>query len=214
MKVFAADDRLKDVIRLSKVMIGLADAGDACREDIGCGIIFGTLRDQGYRLHQLAHKELTDHQTLYLNGFDISTQRENIPNNSAQGVAMNESAKILVVDDEVDIALFLKTLLEDNGYQVVYVHNGVDALVEARTQHFDLITLDITMPEKSGVRAYRELKDDLKLRSIPVVIITGIGDEMKRFLEGRRQVPNPEGFITKPIDQKLLLSTIKTLLEK
>ncbi len=74
------------------------------------------------------------------------------------------------------------------------------------------------MPEKSGVRFYRDLKGDPELAKIPVVIVTAVtgygGDpeSFKKFISTRKQVPPPEGFIAKPIEREELLATIKELL--
>ena len=55
------DDYLREVIRLSVEMIDLAYKGDACRQDVGCGIVFGSLRDKAYKVRQLAEQELRKH---------------------------------------------------------------------------------------------------------------------------------------------------------
>jgi hypothetical protein len=56
-----ADDYLRQVIDLSGQMIELASAGDACRTDAGCGIVFGSLRDKAYKVRKLAQNELDQH---------------------------------------------------------------------------------------------------------------------------------------------------------
>jgi hypothetical protein len=57
-----ADDYLRQVVELSEEMIALASAGDACRTDAGCGIVFGSLRDQAYKVRNLAQSELQRHR--------------------------------------------------------------------------------------------------------------------------------------------------------
>ncbi|MFH1919722.1 MAG: response regulator, partial [Planctomycetota bacterium] len=76
----------------------------------------------------------------------------------------------------------------------------------------DLVALDITMPEKSGVAVYRKLKEDEQLKNIPVIIITGISDDFKKFISTRRQVPPPEGYISKPVDHEQFLNMVRELL--
>ena len=76
----------------------------------------------------------------------------------------------------------------------------------------DLITLDITMPESSGVRCYRELRSNEEWKSIPVVMITGVSEKFRGFISSRRQVPPPDGYLTKPVDEKELLELIHKLL--
>jgi len=125
---------------------------------------------------------------------------------------MSDKKTILIVDDEQDVRTFLKSLFEDNGYATAVADDGVQAMKQVRELGPDLITLDITMPEQSGVRTYRGLKDDAELRKIPVVIITAVGEPMEHFLKTRKQVPDPEGFMAKPIDQEVLLKMVADLL--
>ena len=120
---------------------------------------------------------------------------------------------ILVVDDEQDVLTYLTTLLEDNGFATITARDGAEAVARARADHPDLVTLDITMPAQSGVRAYRDLKSDPVLARIPVIIVTGIDDEFERFISTRRQVPPPEGFMSKPVDQVQLLALVRQLLQ-
>jgi CheY-like chemotaxis protein len=126
--------------------------------------------------------------------------------------------KILVVDDERHIVTYLETLLSDNGYETVAAFDGEEALEKARTHKPDLVSLDITMPKASGMRFYRELKNDPDLTSIPVLIVTAVTgyandpDEFKKFMSTRKQVPPPEGFVAKPIDKDELLRTVADLL--
>ena len=120
--------------------------------------------------------------------------------------------KILIVDDEPDVVTYLSTLLEDAGYGTISASNGEEGLEKVRGESPDLITLDITMPEKSGVRLYTELKNDDTLRSIPVIVVTGIQGEIEKFLSTRRQVPPPDDFVAKPVDRDLLVEKVKKLI--
>ena len=126
---------------------------------------------------------------------------------------MAENAKtILVVDDDPDTLTYLTTVLEDNGFATVSAADGVEAMAKIEENRPDLIALDISMPEKSGVAVYRSLKEDDSLKSIPVIIITGVSDDFKKFISTRRQVPPPEGYISKPVDSEQLLGMVNVLL--
>lgn len=125
---------------------------------------------------------------------------------------MNKQKKILVIDDDADLVTFVTTLLQDNGYQTASAANGQLGLEQARAQHPDLILLDITMPEKSGVKCYRELRDDPALAKIPVVMVTGVTEDFKKFISTRKQVPPPDDYISKPFEPQLLLDTVAKLL--
>ena len=126
---------------------------------------------------------------------------------------MAEKTKtVLVVDDDPDAREYLTTVLEDNGYATATANDGVEAIAMIERAAPDLVALDITMPEKSGVAVYRRLKEDEKLKSIPVIIITGISDEFRKFISTRRQVPPPEGYISKPVDPEELARMVGDLL--
>jgi CheY-like chemotaxis protein len=119
---------------------------------------------------------------------------------------------ILVVDDEPDIVTFLSTVLEDGGYATVTAKDGVEALKLVKESRPDLISLDITMPEKSGVRFYRDVKESDEYRDIPVVMVTGVAGEFKKFISTRKQVPPPEGYLSKPVTKDELLSVVRKLI--
>lgn len=126
---------------------------------------------------------------------------------------MSQRKKILIVDDEADVRTYLVSLFEDAGYDTAEAANGREALEKVRSEAPHLVTLDMTMPEESGVKAYRELKErNPELSHIPVIVITAIGEEMGRFLGSRRQIPKPEGFMPKPIDQEKLLRMVAELI--
>ena len=127
--------------------------------------------------------------------------------------------KILILDDEPHVVTYLETLLHDNGYETVSASNGKEGMEQIeRGGKPDLVCLDISMPEQSGIRFYRDLKADPELSSIPVVVVTAVtgygGDPepFDRFLGTRKQIPPPDGFLSKPIDQQEFLDTLEGLL--
>ena len=123
-----------------------------------------------------------------------------------------ESKRILVVDDEPDTRTFLTTVLEDNGYRTQQVADGEEAIQAIQANPPDLITLDITMPEKSGVSVYRRVKESDEYKHIPVIIVTGVSGDFKKFISTRRQVPPPDGYISKPVDHEEFLRLVGELL--
>jgi len=136
----------------------------------------------------------------------------------AEGSA-SSGKKILIIDDEHSVLTYLETLLQDNGYETVCAENGKTGLEKAKSERPDLVCLDITMPKESGIRFYRNLKDDPELASTPVVIVTAVtgdgGDPepFKKFISTRKQVPAPEGFFSKPIDREEFLAAVARILE-
>ena len=126
---------------------------------------------------------------------------------------MADRAKtVLVVDDDPDAREFLTTVLQDNGFAAVTAKDGTEAIAMIEQAAPDLVALDITMPEKSVVAVYRRLKEDEQLKRIPVIIVTGISDDFKKFISTRRQVPPPEGYISKPVDHEEFLRMVKEFL--
>ncbi len=123
-----------------------------------------------------------------------------------------ESKTILIVEDEPDTATYLSALLGDAGYNTVEAEDGVKALERVKTSRPDLITLDISMPEKSGVRFYREMKESDEWKGIPIIIVTGLSSDFKKFISTRRHVPPPEGYLSKPIDREQMLSLVQAQL--
>jgi len=121
------------------------------------------------------------------------------------------SKKILVVDDEPDVVTYLSTVLKDAGYETLEASNGEEAMEQILKNHPDLVTMDITMPEMTGVKTYRTLKEDPNLKTIPVIIVTGVAHEFKQFISTRTQVPPPEGYLEKPVMPEDLLMEVKRL---
>jgi len=114
---------------------------------------------------------------------------------------------ILVVDDEKDIVDLLKYNLEKEGYSVLTAGNGKKAMEQARKQP-DLILLDIMMPEKSGYEVMKELRQDKKTESIPVVFLTAKGSETDEIV-GLELGAND--YIMKPISLGKILARIRSI---
>ena len=129
------------------------------------------------------------------------------------------SKKILVVDDDPDVRLYSKTILEENGYTPIMAKNGREGEEAIRSDRPDLILLDVLMPKESGIRLYRNVKTDPKFKDIPIVILSGISE--KSFIRSQKvltefgddPVPAPEAYLEKPVDAEVLASTLKKILE-
>jgi len=128
------------------------------------------------------------------------------------------SRRVLTVDDDPDITIFVKTVLEENGYTPLVARNGETGLSMARDESPDLIILDVLMPKQSGIRMYRELKTDESLKNIPVIILSGIAK--RTFLRsqealtefGDQPIPEPNVYIEKPVEPLELAETVKDLI--
>ena len=124
----------------------------------------------------------------------------------------DHTPRILVVDDDEDVVAYIVAVLGDHGYRAEGVASGEEALQRARREPPDLICLDISMPPPSGVRVYRELRDDPALKQVPVVMVTGVQRQFESFIRSRRQVPPPDGYLSKPFEVDDLLATVRGLI--
>jgi Fe-S oxidoreductase len=119
--------------------------------------------------------------------------------------------KILVVDDEPDMRIFLSTVMEDNGADVIHATDGDEALGKARQHKPDLVTLDLSMPGTDGGKVYEQMRSDPDLKGIPVCIVTG-----KPELRGTiydKDVPRPEGYLDKPVSEDDIVTSARKILE-
>ncbi|MBW2278223.1 MAG: response regulator, partial [Deltaproteobacteria bacterium] len=122
-----------------------------------------------------------------------------------------EGYKILVVDDEPDMRVFLSTVLEDNGAEVLQAADGDEAIAMARQHKPHLMTLDLSMPGTDGGKVYEQMRTDPALKDIPVCIVTG-----KPELRGTiydKDVPRPEGYLDKPVSEDDILLNARKILE-
>ncbi len=125
---------------------------------------------------------------------------------------MADKKTILIVDDEPDTLTYFSNLLEDHGFATVTAENGAEAIARVQESPPDLVTLDITMPETSGVRCYRELREHEAWRHIPVIVVTGISEDFRTFISSRKHVPPPDGYLSKPVDEAELLDLVRRLI--
>jgi class 3 adenylate cyclase len=118
---------------------------------------------------------------------------------------------ILIADDNRVNRLLLARGLEHEGHTIVYAEHGGEALDLLRHQRFDLMLLDVLMPELDGYEVLAKLKDDPHLRDIPVIVTSALDeiDSVVRCLE-----MGAEDYLTKPVNPVLLNARISASLEK
>jgi DNA-binding response OmpR family regulator len=121
-------------------------------------------------------------------------------------------ARILVVDDEVDITLSIKTVLEGDQFQVDSFNDPVAAFNNFKAGFYDLLILDIKMPKMNGFQLYREIKniDD----KVKVCFLTALS-EMHDYEEFKREVFPKAGeryFIQKPVENQTLLKRLNEII--
>ncbi len=124
---------------------------------------------------------------------------------------MEETKKILVVDDNRDSRELVAKVLKNKGYQIIEAADGEDALKKATAETPDLILMDISLPKIDGYEVTRRLKSMEEFKSIPVIALTAHamkGDMEKALCAGC------EGYITKPINIRELPEYIRSHLKK
>ena len=125
---------------------------------------------------------------------------------------MNESKKILIVDDESDVREWMTAFFEDHGYATITAASGAEAFARAKSDRPSLVTLDISMDDESGVKALKNLQSTDETKNIPIIICTGVSPELRQFIDRAKQVDAPAAFLEKPIDRDLLLSKVRELI--
>ena len=126
--------------------------------------------------------------------------------------------KVLIVDDEHSIVIYLTTVLEDGGYAACSASDGQEGLSVARRERPDLVCLDIMMPKRSGVSLYEEIKRDPELRSTPVMFISAYNRirDLRDPVTFRKMIPDtaiphPDLCMEKPIAIPEFLEAVSKL---
>ncbi|MDI6779383.1 MAG: response regulator [Bacteroidota bacterium] len=130
---------------------------------------------------------------------------------------MSQQKKLLIIDDDPDFVQGLKSILEAAKYNVEAAYNPKDGFQALQTKQYDLLLLDIMMGRGAeGIMLARKLNKDPKLREIPVLIITGIREQMAFLFPGQAVHPHllpVDELVEKPVEPALLLEKVSTLLQ-
>ncbi|HEX6160598.1 MAG TPA: response regulator [Thermoanaerobaculia bacterium] len=172
----------------------------------------GKIRSAGYRLLTLIEENFT---SVVERGASASARRrsDGAPADSFAGAAARPVAtgRLLVVDDQAMNRDVLSRRLRRQGHTVVTAENGHDALAVLRETPFDLVLLDIMMPDMDGYEVLRRVKSDDRLQHIPVVMISAV-DELQSVV--RCIAAGAEDYLAKPFNPTLLQARIGACLEK
>ena len=130
---------------------------------------------------------------------------------SPNGRTAGRTGRILVAEDEGDVAELIRYTLVKEGYEVTVVVTGADALRQAREAHPDLILLDLMIPQLNGWEVCRRLKQDQATRAIPVIMVTARveeGDKVLGFEMGA------DDYVTKPFSTRELVARMKAVVRR
>ena len=119
--------------------------------------------------------------------------------------------KILIIDDEKEMAQVERLRLEAHGYQVIVAYEGESGLLLARSEKPDLVILDIMLPKADGYEICRRFKKDEACKNIPIVLVSAVDQKYDTNL-GKKV--GADDFFTKPFDPPSLIAKIKELTKK
>ena len=119
--------------------------------------------------------------------------------------------KILIVDDEEHIVELIKFNLDANGYRTITASNGLEALELAKNEKPDLILLDIMLPGLNGNDVCKEIRKDIEIATIPIIMITAKGEELDRILGLEL---GADDYVTKPFSVRELMARVKAVLRR
>ena len=121
------------------------------------------------------------------------------------------TGRILVVEDEQDVAELLRYHLGKEGYEVVVASTGADAMKRARDARPELILLDVMVPQLNGWEVCRRLKSETETRAIPIIMVTGRveeGDKVLGFELGA------DDYVTKPFSPRELVARVRAVVRR
>ena len=125
---------------------------------------------------------------------------------------------VLIVEDELDMRIFISTLLETSGYQPIMTRDGNEGMLKAKDVCQDLIILDVMMPGEGGVQMYRQLKTHETLCNIPVIMLSAVAKKtFSHYLNMvnarlKDPIPDPEAYIEKPPEAEDLIKMTAALI--
>ena len=116
--------------------------------------------------------------------------------------------KILVVDDEDKIRIIIKKYAEFEGYEITEASNGMEAIEACKKEDFDLIIMDVMMPELDGFSACKEIK---KIKDIPIIMLSARGEEYDKIHGFESGV---DDYVVKPFSPKELMLRINVVISR
>lgn len=123
---------------------------------------------------------------------------------------MSVAKRILVAEDDPVTRRFVVSLFEERGYEVLVAEDGEHAVATAKSVRPDLIVSDLVMPYRDGYEVLRAIRNDERLKSIPVLILS-MRDREEDIVRGLEQ--GADEYVVKPFNARELVSRVRKLLE-
>jgi two-component system alkaline phosphatase synthesis response regulator PhoP len=127
------------------------------------------------------------------------------------GSGRRPAARILIAEDERDVAELIRYTLDREGFEVVVATNGADALREARDSRPDLVLLDLMLPLVNGWELCRRLKQDPATRALPVIMLTARSEEGDKVLGFEL---GADDYVTKPFSTRELVARVRAVVRR
>ncbi len=129
--------------------------------------------------------------------------------------------RVLVVDDEMHLRLYIKAVFETAGFETATARDGDEGFRKALEWKPDLVSLDLMMPGEGGIRLFQRLKADPQLSRAKVLVVSAIADGAFRHslaliragAGGAAPLPEPDGYVEKPPRPETLLAEAERILQ-
>ncbi len=127
------------------------------------------------------------------------------------GKSDEDKVVIVLIDDDPDFVAAVKTLLEKNDYSIRVAYSGEEGILIIQRENPDLVLLDVMLPEKDGLALCKELKENEKTRSIPVILLTSVAEKLKEpdYAKALAVTHHADDYLQKPVDSKELLKRVR-----
>ncbi|MGC9027911.1 MAG: response regulator [bacterium] len=125
--------------------------------------------------------------------------------------------RVLIIEDDPEFSYYLKIIFEDCGCSTMIASDGIKGYKAIKSFEPDLITLDLLLPNKTGIQLFRQLRKHSKFHSIPIIVITSYSEnnypmlDIKKKLYSSKIIP-PEAFFEKPVESRELLLAVQRIL--
>jgi CheY-like chemotaxis protein len=125
------------------------------------------------------------------------------------------SLRVLIVDDDPDIRLYLRMFLEDEGLEVSEASRAAEAMAEVGSDPPDVVLIDVMMPGRSGLDLLVSLRQHPRHRDLPLIVVTGndriLEDDCQSYLGAHLGIRGPDGVLSKPVDRMALLAVVRSV---
>jgi PAS domain S-box-containing protein len=124
----------------------------------------------------------------------------------------HEENSVLIVNDEPDQLTLMGNLLRKAGYAVITAEDGLEGLTLARQEHPDLVISDVSMPRMNGLAFCREIRADLELKTVPILLVTALQKDTESAVAGLQA--GADDYLEFPFDSARLVAKVSRLLER